>query len=263
MRRFRGVSHVHSTYSFDGRLGLPELSTFFAQRGIDFVLMSEHVEGLESEKIRSFIADCETYSKNSLLIPGIEIDALNALFYDVQASTGWRDYEDLARQLAAGGALVIVSHPVKIRRDISSVTKSLVEGVEVWNSRHDGKMALDCRIVSYWRSLRLQLGRNLVPLCGIDFHDTKDFIPLFLEVECQRLDRQNIMAEIRAGHHRIVRSEKTIPLDFAKGQLTVSYHLYSTLYRFVYRVIHAAHRATSRLGVRVPKGLRVLFRRVF
>jgi hypothetical protein len=263
MRRFRGVSHVHSTYSFDGRLSLAELSTFFAERGIDFVLMSEHVEGLGSEKIRSFIADCETYSRNSLLIPGIEIDALNALFYDVQGSTGWRDYDDLACQLAAGGAMVIVSHPVKIRRDIPNVTKSLVDGVEVWNSRHDGKMALDCRILSYWRSLRSQLGRKLIPMCGIDFHDTKDFIPLFLEVECQHLDRQNIMAEIRAGHHRIVRSEKTIPLDFATGKPTVSYHLYSTLYRLVYRMMYAAHRATSRLGVRAPKGLRVLFRRVF
>ena len=81
MGKFRGVAHVHSTYSFDGRLTLDELAVSFKARGIQFVLMSEHVESLDPEKLGSFISDCKQNSDESLLlIPGIEIDDLNGLF---------------------------------------------------------------------------------------------------------------------------------------------------------------------------------------
>src|SRR5208337_3264907 len=92
----RGVAHVHSTYSFDGCLNLHDLAGFFQERGIDFVLMSEHVETLDTD----------------------EIDALNALFFGVQPVNIWTHIEHLAQQLAAGGALVAVSHPVKVKKSV-------------------------------------------------------------------------------------------------------------------------------------------------
>jgi hypothetical protein len=264
MRQLRGVAHVHSTYSFDGRLTLAELAEFFAKRGIHFVLMSEHMESLDAEKLRSFIADCGTYSGDSfLLIPGIEIDDLNALFYNVQPLTGWRDCRDLAGQLAAGGALVGVSHPVKIRTEIPDITKSLVEGVEIWNSRHDGKMALDGRNVRYWRSLRRRAGRDLAPLCGIDFHDKSDFARLFLEVQCESLDAQCIMAAVRAKRYRITLGEKPIPLDFVTGRLPTGYWVYVALYRLVYKAVYSAHRTITRRRYRVPAWLKSRLRRIF
>ena len=55
------------------------------------MLLSEHVETLTPASIRSFISDCRTCSSDNLLmIPGIEIDALNALFYGVQAVDSWQ-----------------------------------------------------------------------------------------------------------------------------------------------------------------------------
>ncbi len=98
MQILRGVAHVHSTYSFDGRLPLPDLAGFLAGQGLDFVLMSEHVESLDPGKVRRFVADCSRLSNESfLLIPGIEIDELNALFYGIQRRADgkirriWRD----------------------------------------------------------------------------------------------------------------------------------------------------------------------------
>src|SRR5215469_12113339 len=154
MPQFRGVAHVHSTYSFDGRLTIEEIAAFFEARGVAFVLMSEHVESLDPGKVRGLLADCEKHSTASLLlIPGIEIDALNALFYNVPAAEKWTDNEDLAKQLACGGALVAVSHPVKIR-DVPRIDPLLIEAVEIWNGRHDGKIALDPGIVEFWRKER-------------------------------------------------------------------------------------------------------------
>ena len=264
MLTVRGVAHVHSTYSFDGRLTLHELAGFFKERGIDFVLMSEHVETLNPGKIKAFISDCQTFSNEKfLLIPGIEIDALNALFFGVRTVGVWAHMEDLAQQLAVDGALVAVSHPVKIKKSVPPVTASMVEAVEVWNSRHDGKLAIDHRIVRFWLALRKSLGRQLVPLCGIDFHNRHDFVPLVFELTCERLDTTEIMAAIRAGRHRIVHSNKPVPLDFTSGELAPLYRMSSLLYRTLYVVVYGVHRAVGRVGLKAPGGLRRLLRRVF
>ena len=264
MRIFRGVAHVHSTYSFDGTLALQDLAAVLKGRDVHFVLMSEHVESLTPEKIDCFLIDCKRYSDDSfLLIPGIEIDALNALFFDVQSVRAWEDYQDLARQLAQGGALVAVSHPVKVKGSVPAVTAALVEGVEIWNSRHDGKIAADGRIIAFWRSLQEHLNRSLAPLCGIDFHNRHDFIPLTLEVECETLDRASIMTGIRAGHYHIKLAEKTLPLDFKTGHLPFDYRVYSKLYRLLYSAVYASHRAFVRLNIRPPKMLKSVLRRIF
>lgn len=264
MSTVRGVAHVHSTYSFDGCLNLHDLAGFFQERGIDFVLMSEHVETLDTDKINAFISDCKTCSNEKfLLIPGIEIDALNALFFGVQPVNIWAHIEHLAQQLAAGGALVAVSHPVKVKKSVPQITASMVEGVEVWNSRHDGKLAINNRIVRFWLELRKSLGRPLVPLCGIDFHNRDDFVPLVFELTCERLDQAEIMAAIRAGRHRIVHSNKPVPLDFTSGELAPLYRMRSLLYRSVYEAVYGVHRAVRRVGLKAPTGLRRLLRRVF
>jgi hypothetical protein len=264
MPTIRGVAHVHSTYSFDGTLDLAQLGRFFRERGIDFVLMSEHVETLDPEKIAAFISDCERYSDSGFqLIPGIEIDDLNALFFGIQPVKPWVRVEDLARQLSASGALVAVSHPVKVKGGLPSVTESLAEGVEVWNSRHDGKLAIDGRIIRFWLALRKSLQRPLAPLCGIDFHNRHDFVPLMYEVTCERLAAGDILAAIRAGRHRIVRSGNAVPLNFDSGRLAPRYRLASFLYRSLYAAVYGVHRAVRRAGLKPPSGLRRLLRRAF
>ena len=86
--------------------------------------------------------------------------------------------------------------------------ESAVEAVEVWNSRHDGKVALRSGILKYWLKLRAGTGRQLLPLCGIDFHDKRDFVPLVMEVECAGRDRDSILAGIREGTYRIALGER-------------------------------------------------------
>jgi hypothetical protein len=264
MQILRGVAHVHSTYSYDGRLPLSDLAGFMSGQGLDFVLMSEHVESLDPEKVHRFVEDCSRLSNERfLLIPGIEIDELNALFYGIQAPGGWEDTQDLARQLAAGGALVAVSHPVKIRKEISEITKSAVEAVEVWNSRHDGKVAPRRGILNYWMKLRAGTGRQLLPLCGIDFHDKRDFVPLVMEVECDGRDRDSILAGIREGRYRIALGGEDVPLDFGSGALPLSYRAYSALYGAFYESVYFFHRAAGRLRLRPPKRLKSWLRRKF
>ncbi len=125
----RGVAHAHSSYSFDGRLSLAELAKFFRSQGVDFVLLSEHVETLTPDSLQEFISQCERHSDDSiLLIPGVEIDGLNALFYGIPSSpAAWDDWEDLSSRLIAAGALTAVSHPCRIRKPISPLIRRHAE----------------------------------------------------------------------------------------------------------------------------------------
>jgi len=263
MPNLRGVAHVHSKHSFDGRLPLAGLAAFFQERRLDFVLLSEHVESLDAPKVASLIAECAVLSSPSfLLIPGIEIDALHALFYGVTSIAPWESNEELAAQLAAGGALVAVSHPVKVRQ-LPPFTLAHAEAVEVWNSRHDGKTALDLRMVRFWTGLRARLQRNLLPLCGIDFHSTRDFIPLVMEVSASSLSTPEILASLKAGRYRISLAGRTVPLDFNTGRLPPGYRAYSAIYRLFYKLVYAMHRATVGSGFRLPSGLKAMLRNRF
>ena len=261
---FRGVAHVHSTLSFDGHLPLDRLATFLSDRGVQFALVSEHVETLDAPKVQQLIRECRVCSTESfLMIPGIEIDALNALFYGIAAVDGWTDNDDLARQLAASGAMVVVSHPVKVKGDLPALTASLVEGVEVWNTRYDGKLAIDLSILRYWRSLERQLRRRLRPLCGIDFHSTRDFASVTFNVDCEHLDSAELLNAIRSGRYVIARAGKAIPLDVREGTLPLHYMFYSRCYRMIFALAHVLHRGMSRLGLNIPPALKAPLRRLF
>jgi hypothetical protein len=243
---------------------MPDLAAFFRKRGVDVVLVSEHVETLDPDKLRRIVADCAAYSDDRfLLVPGVEIDALHALFFDVRPVDSWTTVEDLAEQFARAGAFVAVSHPVKVKKDIPPVTARHVEAVEVWNSRHDGKLAIDSRIVRFWTALRDRLGRRLSPLCGIDFHKPSDFVPLCFELDVDRLDAAAVIAGLRAARHRIVRAGRAVPLNFQTGSLSIFYRLSAHGYRSLYKTVYRVHRAVLRSGVQPPKGLRTALRRVF
>lgn len=49
MRTVKAAVHVHSEWSYDARLPLPELADLFA-RGYDAVFMSEHDRGFAAER---------------------------------------------------------------------------------------------------------------------------------------------------------------------------------------------------------------------
>jgi hypothetical protein len=261
---FRGVAHVHSTFSFDGQMPLTGLADFLASQSIAFALLSEHVESLDAGKLKALVEECERLSTETLLlVPGVEIDNLHALFYNVSPVTEWRDETDLARQLAARGSMVVVSHPVKIRRGLPSAIAALFEGVEIWNARYDGKLAADIGPITYWQELQRTMDRHLAPLCGIDLHNRLDFTPLALEVECDHLDARSVLGALRSGQYRIMAFGEALPVDFKTGRLTLRYRVYSGGYHFLHRFVYRLHRTARWLNLDIPKPVKSVARRVF
>jgi len=167
-----GPTHSHSTISFDGKVELDALQQFYSERGNDFCLMSEHIEGLNTDAIEQMLARYRALpERRCLMIPGIEIDDLHILIYGVERAHPFQSYEDLAAKYYEDGAFIVVSHPAKIHGPLPDVIHPWIRGVEVWNSRHDGRHNPRDKSVELWRELH-RADPRVVPLGAMDFHST-------------------------------------------------------------------------------------------
>jgi hypothetical protein len=264
MPRFTGVAHIHSTYSFDGRVKLSEIADYFRSRGLDFVLMSEHVEELSAQHMRQFVRECRQLSDETFkMIPGIEMDEFHVLLFGVSEPEDVEDHRMLLEYFLQHGSIMVLSHPVKILREIATDIRSRLAGVEVWNSRHDGRVYPRVRSVEWLRDLR-QDGGRLAAFCGLDFHSWQDEADIRLEVEAADCSVEGILHALRGGETRIRKSGKEVHVERLLARSPTSlYRMKAVGYRMAYDLAYRVYGALRRHRLRVPSGVRRLGRRLF
>jgi hypothetical protein len=241
-----GISHAHSTYSFDGRLGLRELQSLLTDAKIDFCLMSEHVESLDYPKIVAMLADYVTLPPDGcLMIPGIEIDDLHILIYGVAAVEPYGSIEELAAQMFHRGSLVFVSHPVKVKGKLPEAILPWLTGVEIWNTRYDGRSAPRPWNLKLWAELGRERGL-LQPLVGVDFHRTSDLSQVRVDVDCEK-ESGAILEAIRSGRHRLSNGGKALAPARLVGAPSIG--------TFVFDFAVAVNRRLKKLPFRMPRVL--------
>ncbi len=260
----KGVSHIHSTYSFDGQLPLPTLVRYFEEKGFDFVLMSEHVESLNVDSLRSFIADCRRLTTSRLLIvPGVEIEHLNLLVFGIKSVHVYSDMIDLIEQFRSQGTLLILSHPAKLHSGALEVVSDIIEGVEVWNNKYDGKLAPRAKSLKLFERLR-DSNPGLVPVCGQDFHGKSDYANVWMEVPTIDRSEEAIIAAIRSGNVRLTAGGQRIPIyndsSFAARTL---YFLKIMLSTVAVDSLFSANLCLRKLGIRAPRCVRTALRKFF
>ena len=259
----KGVSHVHSTYSFDGKVEIQQLHSFFEARGFNFVLMSEHIEELGLEQMQRFFDDCLRVSTpQCALIPGIEIDALHILIFGITRPEFMSGLLSFTEDCHSKEALIILSHPLKIQRGIPDAVAPMLSGVEIWNSRYDSRQTP--RFASLGLLDRLQKARpGLLPMCGMDFHSYSDFANIWLELETADRSPCGIMDALRAGRFRICSAGNSIPIysdssAFAKALYRVESLAATTLHDGA----TAVYKRLKRGGLRFPGPLRRAVKRL-
>jgi hypothetical protein len=184
--RIRAACHVHSDWSYDGKLPLSEIAAAFSRRGYRVVMLTEHDQGFDESRRQAHREACRQASTGKiLLVPGIEYgDVSNTLHFLVWDNvpfigTGLAAHEILTAAQNSGG-VVVFAHPS--RREAWKLFdpdwKDKVSGIELWNRKTDGwAPSRDARSL-------LQL-TQAVPFVGMDFHQRNQFFPLttVLEVE--------------------------------------------------------------------------------
>jgi len=249
----RGIAHAHSTFSFDGKLELRTLQNLLTEAQIDFCLMSEHIETLDYEKISHMLAAYRALARDGcMMIPGIEIDDLHILIYGITAVKPYEEISDLARQMFDGGALIFVSHPIKVKKPLPPVILPWLTGVEIWNTRYDGRRVPRARNLQLWKQLTRECG-TLQPLTGVDFHRASDLSGIRIEVDCPKEPRA-VLDAIAAGRHSLTLDGRKIEID--------SPPFTAAVWTGIFDLMVSANKRLRKSPVRIPGFLRRAGRKV-
>ncbi len=197
-----GVLHCHSTYSYDGKLSLPELKDFFLERQVSFVCLSEHTDELDEERAVAFVAECRALSDDTFLfVPGFEIpyQDTHVLLYGCDEFPGQVAADAAALRAAASAAtFVVLAHPVRNNFVIDDELKALLQGIEIWNQQYDGKPMARPRSMQLLRTLR-QNTPDLLATGGLDLHRGEHFGTPLTTIDVSSLNEDLVMQALQSG----------------------------------------------------------------
>ena len=250
--RFRGIAHVHSSYSFDGACDYPRLRETFVRAGLHFACMTEHIEDLRQQDIDAIRNACEAYSDSSFLfIPGIEMDCFTIYFLGVgPVQVNFSSERSIYTSLRNAARLCVLSHPIKANFAYPNWILADCDAVEIMNSKHDGAFYFRPQSERLLASVR-RWRTEVVPIVGMDFH-----MPSQLTSVHMRLSREGpltasfVLDELSAGR-----------VEFFQGQqaLTELGTWARTVRRARIRLMDLAHlvnRAMGQVGLRPPRRVR-------
>jgi histidinol phosphatase-like PHP family hydrolase len=96
---FRGLIHIHTTYSYDGTVSLPDFAEIAKSRGINFIILTEHAEDFDDKKMQVLVNGCTNATHDDfLVIPGLEFNINNEIYIlgiGIETFIDERDPEEL------------------------------------------------------------------------------------------------------------------------------------------------------------------------
>lgn len=209
MNLYRGLLHVHSTYSYDGRHSIAEIAEFARRQHHDFIVMSEHSDTLIPESVAAFADECNQASDPSLLMmPGIEFTCENNLHLiglGISEYTATRNPLAVCDFIRERGGVAVIAHPVRYKYLIPLALAHRVNGIEVWNGAYDGRFIPNHRSLILLRRLR-EHNASLLAYGGEDLHTIVPRFHVAVDVHCTALTPDRILRALDAGDFTISNS---------------------------------------------------------
>lgn len=214
----RGVAHIHSRYSYDGKLSLVDLRDFLAKEGASFALMTEHTDQITREAAEEFIQVCRQQSTEQFrIIPGFEVPYLGTHILVIGASHYHEgDAREILSRWQSEGALLVVAHPHRNGYSLDEFLRTHADGIEVWNSQYDGIHAPRYRALKLFQSVRRT--RTIAAYGSLDLHRGAHRYGPQISLEAHGHEETDIIQALRAGAFSIVRGGVMIGADGSVGR---------------------------------------------
>ncbi len=213
----KGISHVHSCYSYDGTLDLDELIDIFKKKDCNFILLTEHAEkGMRDIKYERLKQECKKLSQSGfILIPGLEYISkegyhILAIGVDYYENLTGKESIEILKKIKEAGGLSIIAHPKRYNYQISKRNVDFADGIEVWNTNYDGIKSIKRNIELFKSSLRYN--PNLICFGGMDFHlfENKENTLYIYMHDIERLSKDKIISSLKNGKFEISNGVFTI-----------------------------------------------------
>lgn len=202
MRSFKGIIHVHSIYSYDGKHSLEEIAQYGVKRGYSFMCMSEHSDTLNEEIMVKYVKECQRVSTpDCLIIPGIEFTCekdLHLIGLGVQHFTESKVPPEVARFIHQQGGISVIAHPSRYNYQIPFDVACAVDGVEVWNASYDGRFVPNDKSLNLIKEMRKGNG-SLLAFGGQELHRISDRWNIETTAFCNELCKDAIVYSLKQG----------------------------------------------------------------
>lgn len=205
-----GLFHLHSNYSFDGKLSLEELREECARRRQSFMIMSEHAEDFDADNLSRYLDHCKRLTdREFIVVPGLEFRMegereVHVLVVGEKALESAKTPQGvMEKELSENGrGLVVLAHPSRNGHYLPKDLEHRIHGIEIWNAAYDSRYLPDYRAIRLFRSLRM-LNRNLVGFGGLDLHDRSGFRELKLQMNHPSRTEAELLTHLKAGRFSI------------------------------------------------------------
>jgi predicted metal-dependent phosphoesterase TrpH len=217
----RGVLHVHSIFS-DGEESLERIVQRFQDVHMDFLLMSDHAEVFDDERMKRYAGLCETLSSAKFpVIPGLEFalkgGSIHILGYGITGRVRASTMDGIVDGIHEQGGIAVLAHPPSGSINMIDTVKGKLDGIEVWNGRYDGTTTPRAQSFQLLRRVRTWNSKTSA-FCGVDFHKIGQARKaVHVELEAERAGPRDIISALRAGRFTVCGNRMKIP---ASGSLT-------------------------------------------
>jgi predicted metal-dependent phosphoesterase TrpH len=216
MQYLKGIIHVHSNYSYDGRNSVQEIVQFAKNQGYSFLGMSEHSDTLNEEKMAQYVQECHLVSDpDCLVIPGIEFSCegnLHLVGLGVHHYTDHKDPIKIAQFIHKEGGIAIIAHPIRYNYRIPPQLVHLVDGIEVWNSAYDGRFIPNDRSLELLKEMRRE-NKSLRAFGAVDLHRITHHIQVTITLPSHELKKDVLLYALKEGNTIIDNGNRYFTLD--------------------------------------------------
>jgi hypothetical protein len=262
----KGALHAHSTYS-DGERSLAELRDLFRSDGCRFVAITDHADAFDARRAQEYVAECEALSDSEFVfLPGLEFGCerrMHILGYGVTALATSTDPQEVLRHIQRENGVDVIAHPQDSAFSWIESFDVLPSGIEVWNTKYDGKYAPRGRTFGLLH--RMQTRRpDMHAFYGQDYHWRQQFRHLYTIVHTDSLDRASILGALRDGRYHGEKAELELPSDGAIDPLLLANFEATNARSSRFKtVMKKANAIRKRLGIAMPQSLKSQLRRFF
>ncbi len=261
--KIKGVMHVHSTYSYDGKESLQSLRSFLMAQGIQFCCLTEHTDKMTIEQARLFVQECKVLSGSQFLfIPGFEVPFKNAhiLLVGCEVFLGQFADVELLKMWSQKSALTILAHPVRNHFKVDETMESVIDGIEVWNQQYEGKYVPRVRSCRLFFKVSAK-NPNLLATGGLDFHRKEHFGAPLYSLELEHLTQEAVLVALKKGEYTFGTDSVSVHSSgYFEDKSGFKHILQSTVSIAAIVVGKNVNALLANFGIRLPKSIIKLIR---
>jgi len=199
----RGMFHIHSTYSHDGKISLSNLATLCRENKYDFIITTEHAESIGNQQsMDKYLSECEKLSdSNFLIIPGLEFICEREFHIIGVGVTDYitaNDEKEVISEIHAQGSIAVLAH-IGYYDHMDYELFDEVDGIEFWNLKYDNKYLPRLKPLQMFEKFRKR-NTEVLGFAGLDLHSEYYFGRLSINVEAKNLSINEILSNLKKGN---------------------------------------------------------------